>query len=188
MMDEFFPIVNEAGEVLGKTTRKQCHNGKDFILHPVVHLHIFNSKGELLLQKRSLNKDIQPGKWDTSVGGHIDYGEDVEAALRREVSEELGIKDFTPEFITSYVFTSSVEKELVYVHKTIYDGEIIFDPVEIDEIRFWSIDEILSEIKAHPSTFTENFRNEFLIHASATKSKKCLNLYIDIKILDTLNI
>lgn len=164
-MDEFFPIVNEAGEVLGKTTRKQCHNGKDFILHPVVHLHIFNSKGDLLLQKRSMNKDIQPGKWDTSVGGHVDFGEDISTALHREVLEELGIQDFEPEFITSYAFKSKVERELVYVHKTVYDGEIKFDPVEIDTVRFWSIEEILLNCSTNSdseSPFTENFKSEFL--------------------------
>ena len=160
-MEEYFPIVNEKGELLGRATRKECHNGKSFILHPVVHLHIFNSKGQLFLQKRSLNKDVQPGKWDTSVGGHIDYGEDINTALFREVFEELGIKDFKPEFITSYVFTSNIEKELVHIHKTIYDGKIIFDPEEIDEGRFWDIEEIKTNLKTHSDIFTSNFIQEF---------------------------
>ena len=73
------------------------------LLHPVIHLHVFNSKGELYLQKRPDWKDIQPGKWDTSVGGHIDLGESVDIALRRETQEELGITDFMPEKLTSYM-------------------------------------------------------------------------------------
>lgn len=68
MTEEVFPIVNEQGETIGSATRKECHFGS-FRLHPVVHLHIFNSQGELYLQKRNMNKDIQPGKWDTAVGG-----------------------------------------------------------------------------------------------------------------------
>ena len=51
------------------------------LLHPVVHLHLFNSRGELYLQKRPEWKDIQPGRWDTAVGGHVDYGETVDEKL-----------------------------------------------------------------------------------------------------------
>ena len=90
MRTEWFPLVNEKGETIGKATRKECHSGSK-LLHPVIHLHIFNKDGDLYLQKRSMNKDIQPGKWDTAVGGHIDYGESVEEALRREVREELEV-------------------------------------------------------------------------------------------------
>ena len=73
MKEEWFPLVDEKGETIGKATRKECHSGSK-MLHPVVHLHIFNKAGDLYLQKRSINKDIQPGKWDTAVGGHIAYG------------------------------------------------------------------------------------------------------------------
>ena len=70
---ERFPIVDEEGRVVGSATRGECHNGSR-LLHPVVHLHVFNTRGEVYLQKRPQWKDIQPGKWDTSVGGHMDYG------------------------------------------------------------------------------------------------------------------
>ncbi len=97
-MEERFPLVDEEGTVVGVATRGACHNGSR-LLHPVVHLHVFNAEGELYLQKRPEWKDIQPGKWDTAVGGHMDYGETPEDALIREVREELGITDFTPEFM-----------------------------------------------------------------------------------------
>ena len=103
-------------------------------------------------------KDIQPGKWDTAVGGHIDLGESVEMALKREVKEELGIEDFTSELLTHYVFESSREKELVFAHKTVYDGEI-HPSEELDGGRFWSIEEIKANMGK--GVFTPNFESEF---------------------------
>ena len=104
--EELFPVVADDGSVIGSATRGECHSGSR-LLHPVVHLHVFNSKGEVFLQRRPEWKDIQPGKWDTSVGGHIDYGETPEQALIREVREELGMTDFKPERVGMYVFESS---------------------------------------------------------------------------------
>ena len=144
--------------MIGSATRGECHNGSK-LLHPVVHLHVFNSKGELYLQKRPEWKDIQPGKWDTAVGGHIDYGETPEEALKREVREELGMTDFTPEHLGHYVFESKRERELVYVHKTVYDGPIAPSREELAGGRFWTIDEIKNAIGK--SILTPNFESEF---------------------------
>jgi len=155
---ELFPLVNEEGHVIGKATRGECHNGSH-LLHPVVHLHVFNSRGEVYLQKRPEWKDIQPGKWDTAVGGHIDYGETPEKALLREVREELGIEAFTPERVGMYVFESKRERELVYVHKTTYDGPIRPSAEELDGGRFWTIQEIRDSIGQQ--ILTPNFESEF---------------------------
>lgn len=156
---EWFPLVNKDGETIGKATRKECHSGSK-LLHPVVHLHIFNDKGELYLQKRSLNKDIQPGKWDTAVGGHIDFGETVETAIKRETREELGISDaISLTFISRYLFESEIEKELVYTYYTKYNGEIKPDPSELDGGRFWTFREI--EENTGKDVFTPNFENEY---------------------------
>ena len=156
--EERFPIVDEEGRVVGAATRGECHNGSR-LLHPVVHLHVFNSQGEVYLQKRPAWKDIQPGKWDTSVGGHVDYGETPEQALVREVREELGITDFQPERIGQYVFDSQRERELVYVNRTIYDGPVIPSEAELDGGRFWSLEEIRAAIGRQ--ILTPNFESEF---------------------------
>lgn len=156
--EEMFPIVDEEGNITGAATRGECHNGSK-LLHPVVHLHVFNSEGKLFLQKRPEWKDIQPGKWDTSVGGHIDLGESVEMALKREAREELGITNFTAEQLTHYVFESDREKELVFCHRTTYEGTIT-PSEELDGGRFWALDEIKANLGK--GIFTPNFESEFL--------------------------
>ena len=155
-LEEMFPLVDEEGNITGAASRGECHNGSK-LLHPVVHLHVFNSRGELYLQRRPLWKDIQPGKWDTAVGGHVDLGESVEMALRREVREELGMTEFTPETLTHYVFESATERELVFVHRTTYDGPVTPSD-ELDGGRFWSLDEIRENMGK--GIFTPNFQSE----------------------------
>ena len=155
--DELLPLVDENGNITGAATRGECHNGS-MMMHPVVHLHVFNSKGELYLQKRPVWKDIQPGKWDTAVGGHIDLGEHVEQALFREAGEELGIEGFTPEALPQYVFRSACECEMVYPYKTVYDKDIR-PSEETSGGRFWSMDEIRESIGK--DILTPNFEQEF---------------------------
>lgn len=155
--DELLPLVDENGNITGAATRGECHNGS-MMMHPVVHLHVFNSKGELYLQKRPEWKDIQPGKWDTAVGGHIDLGEHVEQALFREAGEELGIEGFTPEALPQYVFRSERECEMVYPYKTVYDKDIR-PSEETSGGRFWNMDEIRESIGK--GILTPNFEQEF---------------------------
>lgn len=155
---EIFPIVDEDGTVVGHATRGECHSGSK-LLHPVVHLHVFNKAGDVYLQKRPDWKDIQPGKWDTAVGGHLDYGESPDDALRREVREELGITEFKPVFMGKYVFDSKRERELVYVNSTVYEGEIHPSEDELDGGRFWSMQEIRDAIGK--GVLTPNFESEF---------------------------
>lgn len=161
MIQELFPIVSEDGTVIGSATRNECHSGSK-LLHPVVHLHIIDELGRILLQKRSDDKDIQPGKWDTSVGGHVDYGESIGQALVREVSEELGLYDFSPVALSPYIFESEIERELVnlFITRVSAAYPFHFQQSEISEIRFWTHDDIMDNISA--GIFTPNFISEYL--------------------------
>ncbi|MBO4570764.1 MAG: GreA/GreB family elongation factor [Bacteroidales bacterium] len=154
---EILPLVNERGVTIGKATRKECHNGTK-LLHPVVHLHLFNPAGEVYLQKRPDWKDIQPGKWDTAVGGHIGFGEPVEAALRREVAEEIGLEEFEPKLLGKYIFESSRDREFVYVYRAVSDC-VPKPSAELDGGRFWPLSEISANMGR--KVFTPNFESEF---------------------------
>lgn len=155
--EEMFPLVDEDGHITGAATRKECHNGSR-LLHPVVHLHVFNSRGDVYLQRRPHWKDIQPDKWDTAVGGHVELGENVEQALRRETREELGIENFRPEALPHYVFESDRERELVFPHRCTYDGTVT-PSAETAGGRFWPLAEVKENIGK--GVFTPNFEKEF---------------------------
>jgi isopentenyldiphosphate isomerase len=113
---EYLEIVNREGHVLGVAPRSQVH-GDPTLMHRVVHVLVFDRQGRVLLQKRSMSKDVAPGRWDTSVGGHVDPGETLRQAFEREMQEELGIRA-QAEFLYSYVHTNPLETELVHTGPT----------------------------------------------------------------------
>ena len=158
--EEMFPVVDSCGEVIGMAARSYCHSGAK-PLHPVVHLHIIDREGRIYLQHRSMDKDIQPGRWDTAVGGHVSYGEQITEALYRESSEELGFTEYNPVHIRTYIFESSIEKELVSVFAAVGSSFVLKpDGMEISEGRFWTQEEIDSCLD-DGVTFTPNFVSEF---------------------------
>ncbi len=157
-IDEIFDIVDEKGKKTGEAARGRVH-GNPALTHRAVHIMVINSRGELYLQKRAENKDIQPGKWDTSVGGHVNRGEEVEAAAAREAGEELGISGVPFEFLYTYTWRTEVETELVTTYLCRYDGPISFDPKEITAGTFRSFERIEADLGK--GIFTPNFEEEF---------------------------
>ena len=156
--EEVFPVIEPSGLVIGEATRSYCHGGIR-LLHPVVHLHLVNSRVELCLQKRSSRKDLYPGLWDTAVGGHVSFGESIEETLYREAGEEIGLAAFNPFWLETYVYESGRERECVSVFASVGDFNLRPDEVEVDEIRWWSFREI--EDNLGKSLFTPNFEDEF---------------------------
>ena len=141
--DELLDILDESGRVIGQELRSECHRNPQ-LRHRAVHVFVRNSRGGIFLQKRSLTKKIQPGKWDTSVGGHLQVGESYEAAAARELQEELGLNLQNlggPSALKrrhDYVWQSPIETEHVRTYELKCDGPFHIQKEEIDEGRFWS--------------------------------------------------
>ena len=158
--EEMLPHIDENGKVLGVHPRSNFHRGgNNKMLHPVIHVHIFNSQGKIYLQKRPLDKLIQPGKWDTAVGGHVSAGEDLQLALIRETKEEIGLENVQYQFLQNYIWETDVEKELVYMFIAKTDIIPVPSKTELDDGKFWSIQEIEKNLDNH--LFTPNFIHEY---------------------------
>lgn len=170
---DLFPVITEDALVVGMAMRRYCHSGA-MVLHPVVHLHVIDRLGRLYLQQRSMTKDIAPGRWDTSVGGHVDFGEQLHQAVLREAREELdihlsgemmteGVRPVDGEvdklvFLFQYLWQSSRERELVTAFAVCYDGVLQPDKEEVADGRFWAIDDLCSCMQSEPMMFTDQFR------------------------------
>ncbi|HEX3989392.1 MAG TPA: NUDIX domain-containing protein, partial [Verrucomicrobiae bacterium] len=94
MSEEIFDIVNDQDEVIGRLPRSKVH--RDGLKHRATHILVFNSRGDVFLQKRSWKKDNSPGVWDSSASGHVDSGEEYDACAVRELREELGLAVSAP--------------------------------------------------------------------------------------------
>lgn len=158
--EEWVPLVDETGKVTGQAPRSQVHNGSK-LLHPVVHMHVLNKNKSILIQKRPLDKLIQPGKWDTAVGGHISAGEQLEEALKKEAFEEIGLKDFSAKLQKVYKWESEVEAELVYMFTTYDFKNIGVQSNEVEELRFWTKNQVNKNLGK--DVFTPNFEHEYKV-------------------------
>ena len=165
MTDEFFEIIDDAtGRIVGKALRSECH-GNPSLVHRSVHVIVLHPDGKrLLLQKRSKNKDIQPGKWDTAVGGHLACGEDYPAAAVREMGEELGL---SPDLPLTYRFDmkvrNEIESENIRVYSAVTQGPFTIQKSELDEAAFFTFDELREKVKRNDETFTPLLRQELRI-------------------------
>lgn len=153
--DEILDWVDMQDNVIGQASRKEIHEKS--LLHRSSHIFVFNTKGELFLQKRTLTKDENPGLWDSSAAGHINSGESYVDSAHRELKEELGVGgDLQPFFRMTPCADTLWEHVSVFVCVT--DDPIVMDPEEISEGRFWPISAIKENIKTKPSQFTSVFK------------------------------
>jgi isopentenyl-diphosphate delta-isomerase type 1 len=157
---ELFDVVDDNNIVIGFAPRSECH-GNPQLIHRAVHVLVFNPRGDLLLQKRPLDKDIQPGKWDTSVGGHLDQGEAFLAAAKREMQEELGVSGVPLTFLYASKIRNEIESENIETFLAVTSQAIAPAPDEADEVRYWQPSEIESSLGS--GVFTPNFEEEWLM-------------------------
>jgi isopentenyl-diphosphate delta-isomerase type 1 len=143
---ELFDLVDEQGAVIGRASRAECHRDPRLI-HRAVHVFVYNRRGELFLQQRSPDKDIQPGMWDTSVGGHVALGETPEAAMRREMAEELGLRGVEVHLLHHYLWRTPVETELVWTWRCTHEGPFALQREEIAAGQFFARQELPSLIE-----------------------------------------
>jgi isopentenyldiphosphate isomerase len=148
---EYVDILDEEGRVVGQELRSRCH-GDPTLRHRAVHVFVRSTQGQIFLQKRAQTKSIQPGKWDTSVGGHLEVGENYEDGALRELREELGVNIQDTEGASSlrrlhdYIWRSLIETEHIRTFEIVWDGPFQIQRDEIDEGKFWPRTEICASL------------------------------------------
>ena len=152
MNDEIFDVVNERDEVIGRAPRREVH--RTGLKHRAVHVLVFNSRGELFLQKRSMKKDTFPGAWDSSASGHLDTGEDYDACALREVREELGVSlPTTPARLFKIDACHETGQEFVWVYQARHQGPFHLHPEEIESGGWFAPDKVSRWMDEQPGEF-----------------------------------
>ncbi|MFT7495695.1 MAG: isopentenyl-diphosphate delta-isomerase type 1 [Urechidicola sp.] len=151
---ELLDVVDENDQVVAVKTRGEIH--AKGLLHRAVHILVFNQKGDLFIQKRSMSKDECPGFWDTSAAGHVDSGEDYVNCAIRELYEELGI---TVKLPLEFLFKLKPEMSSGMEHTTVFsyvdEGPFQLQKEEIDEGNWISKKEMDQRVGSADPTLTQ---------------------------------
>jgi len=152
--DEIFDVVDANDRVIGQATRREVHERR--LLHRAVHIFVFNSAGELLIQKRSADKDEFPLCWTSSASGHLDAGEDYASAAVRELNEELGLTGEL-KFVSKLPASTETANEHTALFRCVSDAPPRIDPEEIDRVEFRSLEAVAELIRTSPETVSPPF-------------------------------
>lgn len=159
-MEENVVLVAENDEVLGLMEKMQAHqNG---ILHRAFSVFLFNTNGEMLLQKRAAGKYHSPNQWTNACCSHPKSAETYLDGAKRRLFEELGIETNLEEKF-HFIYKADVgqnlwEHELDHVFTGNFEGEFHLNPEEVSEVRYISMDNLEKEMKNNPDNFTEWFK------------------------------
>lgn len=155
-LDEIFDVVNEADEVIGCEKRGEVH--RLGLRHRAVHVLVFNSRGEIFLQKRSMSKDTFPGAWDSSASGHLDAGEDYDVCAIRELREEIGLNlEKCPKRLFKIDACLETGQEFVWVYRCENEGPFMLDPEEIERGDWFAPEFVTNWIAEKPQDFASAF-------------------------------
>jgi isopentenyl-diphosphate delta-isomerase type 1 len=156
MPEDIFDVVNERDEVIGAKPRSVVH--AQGLLHRAVHVFVFNSRGEIFLQKRSMKKDRQPGVWDSSCSGHVDSGETYDETAVRELGEEIGLRvKSSPEKLFKIDACEETDAEFVWVYRCRSEGPFELNPDEIEKGDWFTPDRVTAWIAEKPEEFAPAF-------------------------------
>jgi len=156
MAEEIFDIVDDSDTVVGSASRGEVH--RSGYLHRSTHLLVFDSHGRVLLQKRSGEKDSFPGRWDSSVSGHVDSGEWYDQCVVRETGEEIGIDlSETPEKLFKIDACEETSQEFTWVYRTSHDGPFQVNKEEISEVRWFAAGEVDQLLDSKSGDFSPAF-------------------------------
>lgn len=150
---ELFIVVDRNDNVLGYKTRYECHHDKNFI-HRTVGVLVFDRKGNILLQKRSLSKDTDPGKWGISCAGHVQKGQTYEEAAQREMEEELGIKKSFRK-VKKFISADTIETQMAMLYKTQADGPFKPNPQEVERVEFFDVRQLPKRLASKEIVLSE---------------------------------
>jgi isopentenyldiphosphate isomerase len=157
MPEEIFDVVNERDEVIDRKPRSEVH--RLGLLHRAVHVLVFNSRGEVFLQKRSMKKDRQPGLWDSSSSGHVDSGEDYDTSAIRETDEEIGLHlSACPQRLFKIAPCSETDQEFVWVYRCEAEGPFSLNADEIERGGWLTPEELQRWMAERPQEFATAFR------------------------------
>ncbi len=148
--NEIILIVDKENNETGTATRSEMR--AKGLPHRASYILVFNSTGELFVQKRTETKDIYPGYYDVAAGGVVLAGETYDQSALRELAEELGIENTTlqPHFTFCHKDTSNIVWGKVYT--CVHDGPMILQEEEIQSGEFMPVDKVLQMSELQPLT------------------------------------
>ncbi len=155
--EELFDVVDTDDQVIDCQPRSVVHARN--LLHRSVHVLACDADDRVFLQLRGLDRDCDPNLWDSSVGGHLQSGEDYDQAVMRETQEELGVNLATvPQRLFKLSAGPATGYEFCWVYRLSHAGPFTIDPNEAATGRWFSTVELNERLAAQPTSFTSSFR------------------------------